>query len=451
MFLPSRWRGAAALASVAAVVAAASAACSDELLPCEGDGCPQVNADVNGPGGSDSADLTGLDPPQVLPAQRPVVLNSKIDTPMDYVTLLAGDQYEFRGQPTCPPKWGACSYLWEVNAVSQLSADGGVTAGPGKLQTSKNKDLGKVTFDQRGYYTVQYTVSDGKGRADPSPALQHVPVWDGTFSDHFKRSALVYGIDGWKRAVIENGWPPDQSLWTITTSSTAAACAGGCLTVIGAYRAPGSTALVSWPTALNVNAEATFIRTQGEGVEHYGDIILRMNPTTPTQSFYRVRIFEERDTEGSGIQIAIFKIFDPFDQHGVLLNDPTQARSRRPTVCNFKPMEAEPNIGTRNDPTGRYGCPYSGNFPRAAGHDIRLVAWLEGVRFTAIAYDTADPDKPVLVSHAIDDYGNPFIDPGFVGLAQYEGVGYITNFFVCDLDKRGISTPPCPPVPADLP
>jgi hypothetical protein len=126
-----------------------------------------------------------------------------------------------------------------------------------------------------------------------------------------------------------------------------------------------------------------------------------------------VRLWEEA-APGNGIELAIFKITQPENEHGFLINDEIKDHAKLHTQCN---------------PGAAYGtCPYLAGFPRA--QDLRLVVEVHGNKITARASTASDPGNALLSASATDDLGAAYLYAGAVGLAHFEGISYFDDFLL---------------------
>jgi PKD repeat protein len=312
---------------------------------------------------------TDFGPPPVLP-------NGVIDLRYDSVTIGPGESVDFRSKVFCPPTASPCTYLWAF----------------GNGQTSTLQNPGKIVFDKLGYYVVKLTVTDATGLTDPLPSKAYVAVWNGEFKDGFNRAEVEYDQYGWHRPLlydelplfsIESGWLKERGDWTT----------------------PGSTALMAWPLVKDVHVEVLQRRVPESQGDHFSDIIVRMHPSGGVSQFYRVRIWQE-GTSAAGLEIAIFKISDGNDQHGILISDPTQPPSTRPTQCK--------------------ACPYLPSYPR--NKDFKIVVDVQGRHFHARLEDPAKPGVAILTSETDDPLEPPFLDEGLVGLTHFQGISHFEDF-----------------------
>lgn len=89
--------------------------------------------------------------------------NGVIDTPSTNQTITVGDSLSFTGTGTDPDPNLPLTHEWNFGAGS----------GEGN---STQEDPGAVTFNTEGVFTVTYTVTDGLGLADPTPATVQITV-----------------------------------------------------------------------------------------------------------------------------------------------------------------------------------------------------------------------------------------------------------------------------------
>lgn len=318
---------------------------------------------------------TDFGPPPLLP-------NGVIDLRYDSITIGPGEAVDFKGKVYCPPKAQPCRYAWSF----------------GNGQTSTAQNPGKIVYDKLGFYVVTFAVTDAAGLVDPLPSKAYVAVWNGEFKDSFERAEVEYDKYGWRRPLlydevplfsIESGWLKERGDWTT----------------------PGSTALMAWPLVKDFRAEVLQRRVPQTQGDHFSDVIVRMHPSGGVSQFYRVRIWQE-GTSANGLEIAIFKISDGNDQHGILISDPSQPASTRPTQCK--------------------NCPYLPAYPR--NKDFRIVVEVIGKKFHAQLEDPAKPGVPILVSDAEDTLDPPYLDAGLVGLTHFQGISHFKDFVLRRLE-----------------
>jgi len=87
---------------------------------------------------------------------------SRIDSPADGLLVNPGEPVFFTGTGEDPENHLPLTYHWEF--------------GTPRIPVSSEEDPGVVRFDESGIYQVRFTVTDGKGVADPSPAEVTVHV-----------------------------------------------------------------------------------------------------------------------------------------------------------------------------------------------------------------------------------------------------------------------------------
>ena len=98
-----------------------------------------------------------------------------IDTPVRDQTINVGNLVGFTGTGTDPEPDLPLTYLWNFGAGSGIA-------------DSTSEDPGATTFNTAGVFTVTFTVTDGLGLADSTPATVQITVNSGTgtlFSDDF--------------------------------------------------------------------------------------------------------------------------------------------------------------------------------------------------------------------------------------------------------------------------
>jgi hypothetical protein len=304
-----------------------------------------------------------------------------------YITIRPGQSVTLGSHVSCPAKASPCTLRWDL----------------GDGRSSTKPAPGKVTYSKEGFYTVTLTVTDKQGNKDPTPSKVRVAVWSGVFKDSFNRATLLPDKHGWRRPLF------------VSDEGEMYAIQNNWLRITGSWGLPGSTAIIAWPTMRNCRFEA-IKRRQAATAEHYSDIILRMHPTSGISQFYRVRIWEEWDpkTGDSGVELAIFKIGDATDEHGILLSDPTQPPSKRPTVCQQ--------------------CAYLAAYPRTK--NLRLVVELWEQQIHARLEDPAKPGVALLTTTATDTLDEPYLYAGGFGLTHFEGESLFDDVVVTELTKK---------------
>jgi len=96
-----------------------------------------------------------------LPNQAP---DGAIVTPASDMTIMVGDVVNFRANGTDPDFHLPLSYSWTFS--------GGIASG------LNVQNMGDVVFDQPGTYTIKLTVTDARGKSDPTPAIRRIIVED---------------------------------------------------------------------------------------------------------------------------------------------------------------------------------------------------------------------------------------------------------------------------------
>jgi len=300
-----------------------------------------------------------------------------IDTTSDQITIKTGEAVYFTSKVYCPDDATPCTFKWDF----------------GDGQTSTQQDPGKHVYKKAGFYKVTLLVTGANKTKDPKPSVVQVTAWNGTFKDDFNRAKVEYDKYGWRRPLLIT----DKPMYDIQK---------GWLHITGEWGLPGSTGILAWPQVKNFHLEVTKRRETDTTDEHYSDVIVRMHPSGGTGQFYRVRIWEENAPD-SGIEIAIFKIMSPDDEHGYLLNDPSQPQSTKPTQCKL--------------------CPYKEKYPRTK--DLRIIVDVQGATIKARIEDPKVPGVAVLTSPpTTDTIGAPYLYAGAVGLTHFEGISYFDDF-----------------------
>lgn len=314
----------------------------------------------------------------VCPDQAETAPDGQINIPYDYLTVATNTSIDFPGQPSCPAQFSPCRYSWVM----------------GGKQISTNQNALGVHFAQTGFYTLTYIVTDSRGIADPTPAQAHIVVWNGTFQDDFNRPQIDWDTRGWRRPILETDTPMYSLL-------------SGWLHVTGDYNLPGSTAIMAGPQVQNTHIEVTMRRFDVQTGEHYADIIVRMHPSRRQGSFYRIRFWQEMTPE-AGVEIAIFKISDAANEHGILLNDPSQPPQNSPTIC--------------------HNCPYRAAYP--LNKNFRIIVENNGNQFQVRIYEPDNMTTPFLQNTISDTLNAPYLYEGEVGLTHYEGISDFDDFLL---------------------
>jgi hypothetical protein len=339
------------------------------------------------------------EPPPPKPAPDGV-----IDIPALNVTFPpAGGSVDFKGKVTCPADLSPCTTAWDF----------------GDGQTSTVESPGSHSYDKLGWYRVLFTASSADRVPDPSPGEAHVAVWNGTFKDDFNRATLGFDASGWRHPILQDIAPYHD-------------LQEGFLRIRGDYHMPGSAALMAYPLVGDCHVEVTKKRHSDPNTDHFTDIVVRMHPNYPAKGtgFIRVRFHEERASVGSYVEIGVFKIFDVSDEHGWLISDTIKQHQSHQIDCLPTPRET-------------YGaCDSYDNWPR--NQDLIFTVDVKGNRIFARIDPASKPwdgttecipsDTPgvpmCLQSSATDDVNTPYLDPGAVGVAQFEGISLLDNFLL---------------------
>lgn len=358
--------------------------------------------------GGDEFDAT-VDAPPPVKLEPTIQTNGDTTVTHGYLTTTPGSAVTFAAAVDCPAGV-TCTYAWDFG-----NGETGTTVSPPA-----------VTYANVGQYHVTLVVSaDGN---EAGSAEGYVSVWSGTFSDDFNRTALDLAQHYWLT-------PLDPlAVWSIKSNWAH---------VQHDLRIPGSSALMASLQVKNLHLEVTQRRAAvlnptgtDEENAHYSDVIVRMEPGSNAGRFYRIRVFEGWSAGDPSayqwLQIAIFKIIDPNDQHGILLNDRTQ----RPTGPPY--------------PTDAQDVPNLGDFDPDRNQDFRIVidvttdATTGGPRFKVKIVDAADPSQIILAENWTDGLGvpdevgpatdlavsTPITRAGLVGITQFDGETYFDDFYL---------------------
>lgn len=331
-----------------------------------------------------------------------ILVNNDPQITHGYATLGVGQLIEFDAVAECPTGT-SCTYAWDF----------------GDGQTATTANPAPVSYSADGQYEVTLTVMiDGQSVA-AGVATGYVTVWNGTMTDDFNRTDLELKEHLWLPAISSD------AIWSLM---------GNRLHVIHDLRLPASGALVASPMVKNLHVEVTQLRAQvvnplgtDEQNTHYSDVIVRMNPGNKEGDFYRVRVMEGWSGAGANntLQIAIFKITDAADQHGVLIND----RVLRPTSPPY--------------PTVPQDVPVIDDFDPTRVLDFRIIvdvttdAQTGGPRFKVKLVDAKKVSTILLEENWTDGKGVPdevgpkggaYNSEGLVGVTQFDGFTYFDDF-----------------------
>jgi hypothetical protein len=229
-----------------------------------------------------------------------------------FATLHPGWSLNFTLAGEACPGGGSCTFAWDF-------ANG---------QTSTEQNPSSIAFATAGFFPVRLTVS--KSGAPVGNARVDVLVWNGTFTDDFNRTNTDGDIHGWVPATTLTGAVGTRDVaWTIVANQLHDSNHPD-------LHAPGSTGALAVPVVHNGHVEATLKRYNylfdpGQPGSnnydytvfwHYGDILIRQNPISWNGSYYRVRVLQGPPSlQGGNLQIAVFRISENTDEHGILLND----------------------------------------------------------------------------------------------------------------------------------
>jgi chitodextrinase len=126
-----------------------------------------------------------------LPNEAP---GSAIKSPAKNVTIRAGQTVEFSGSGRDPDGDTPLKYQWNFGT------------GSGIAPTSA-KNPGSRQFKIPGTYQVTFTVTDSKGRADPSPATRTITV---------VRSNIGWNLKSEPASALKSSPAPDEAPWIST-------------------------------------------------------------------------------------------------------------------------------------------------------------------------------------------------------------------------------------------
>ena len=323
----------------------------------------------------------------------------------DFITIRPGWSIDFQGQAAdCT----GCTYAWDFR----------------NGHTSNLQHPAAVRYDTAGYYLVTMSVSRngtliGTGRAA-------VVVWEGEFRDDFNRPSLDPETHGWIPAIAAGITWEIKDNWAFIPRIQ--------------VQAPGSTGLVAAPLVHNVRVEATLRRSDWVGDYHYVDILLRVHPTRWNGAFYRVRILQgPSEVRGGVLQIAIFRIVNPADEHGVLLNDREQLLDQGPCtgedVCFSLYDVACRDFFCR--PIHVRDVPELQNWNPERNQDVRIIVELRDVDGKPqFKVQLADPQNPAdiwLEDLAYDHLPEAHRHAGLTGITTFMGDAYFDDVVVREL------------------
>lgn len=290
-----------------------------------------------------------------------------------HATIKPGGAVSLAGVVSCPVVFG-CHYSWDL--------------GNGTKSTAQSP--GSVVYNTVGLHHLTFTVMDkhntvlGTARAD-------VAVWTGKYIDKFARTTIEW----------------DKYLWFKPLDSAALfSIKSGMLHVKHDLGLPGSGAIRLAPLVHNLHLEVTIRRSPVTTVIHYSDVILRMHPQKLNGAFYRVRVKEGVALYGHEVDLTIFKIVDPANEHGINLT-PKPAILHNYDPARKKNMRIKINL--RDDKSG------------VPVFDVYLA-------------EAANPNKILLQMLNIKDTTTaPHTHAGFTGLTQYTGETYFDDYVVQEL------------------
>jgi hypothetical protein len=145
-----------------------------------------------------------------------------------------------------------------------------------------------------------------------------------------------------------------------------------------------------------------------------------MRPSNRSGAFYRVRVWQGSAAHQDVLEIAVFKIISSDDQHGILLNDPSQPPTADPPP--YWPQEA----------------PMIDGFDPERTQDLRLIVDIsedaEGIPIIrAKLVDPADPTRLLLEEPGARDVtADPHRYAGLVGLAHFDGESFFDDFWMTE-------------------
>ena len=172
------------------------------------DGMHQVDPIEISPGQWIAA-VDGNGIPPILPPQFDQMPQSIIDSPTDNISIYAGDWITFAGTGTDVYGNLPFSYHWHFGDPS--------------ISDAIAEDPGPIQFNTPGVYNVQFTVINGSGQSDPTPATVAVTVLDPYIPQNIPQTswsvryvdsqelagangAAVNAIDGNRQTIWHTAW-----------------------------------------------------------------------------------------------------------------------------------------------------------------------------------------------------------------------------------------------------
>lgn len=332
-----------------------------------------------------------------------------------FATIAPGGSVTFHGEVQCFPEGSVCETAWTF-------PDG---------EVRDNLEPGARTF-AAGYHHATLTVTTVGGEV-LAEAHAYIAAWSGELRDDFNRSSMEWEQRGWVRPVRPDAEYMIKDDW---------------LYIKHDLHAPGSTGLMAYPSMRDAHVEVTVRRYPNPLEIHYMDVIFRADPQARAYRFYRVRVDQSQDDQGQGLRIAIFKVYDQDDEHGMLISDiqqPVDAFDQLPTCEEWADCESLPDSWAKNCQQGHcvpiqcLGCAQLTAFDPPRTQDFRIIIDFrdEGglPTWDVRVVDPQDSNVVFIEQLGVQDSSpNPHLHAGLVGLAHFDLETYFDDFYVRSLD-----------------
>ncbi|MBW2731357.1 MAG: hypothetical protein JRH20_03130 [Deltaproteobacteria bacterium] len=332
-----------------------------------------------------------------------------------FATIAPGGSVTFHGEVQCFPEGAVCEMGWTF-------PDGKV---PDTLEP------GARTF-AAGYHHIVLTARTVGGEV-VGEAHAYIAAWTGELRDDFNRGSMEWDQRGWAHPVRPDVEYLIKDEW---------------LYIKHDIHGPGSTGLMAYPSMRDAHVEVTVRRYPNPLEIHYMDVIFRAHPQHRNYRFYRVRVDQSQEDQQQGLRIAIFKVYDEEDEHGLLVSDiqqPVDAFDQLLECTQRTDCESLPDAWAKNCQQGRcvpiqcLGCAELANFDPPRIQDFRIVIDFrdEGglPTWDVRVVDPQDTSTVFIEQIGIQDTSpNPHLHAGLVGLAQFDLETYFDDFYVRSLD-----------------
>lgn len=333
-----------------------------------------------------------------------------------FATIAPGGSVDFHGEVRCEPEGALCNTHWTF-------PDGEVVA--------NNLEPGARTF-AAGYHHALLTVTTLNNQV-LAEAHAYIAAWSGELRDDFNRPSMEWDARGWVHPVRSDVEYVIKDDWLYLKHD---------------HRAPGSTGLMAYPMMRDAHVEVTVRRYPNPLEIHYMDVIFRADPQGRSYRFYRVRVDQSQDDQGQGLRIAIFKVYDEEDEHGMLISDvqqPVEPFDQLPTCQERLDCEPLADSWAKNCQQGHcvpiqcIGCAQLTNFDPPRTQDFRIIIDFRDQgglpTWDVRVVDPADTNTVFIEQLGLQDTTpNPHLHAGLVGLAHFDLETYFDDFYVRSLD-----------------